>query len=93
MLWVLIKIVLVEAIVTSTHNIGFYEKEAKLSLNYYQILSNMHIIFSSDHGLRESGFFLNFGRYFYGGLRKKIDVAPPLLPELLLQPKNAEVWT
>ena len=32
----------------STHNIGFYEEEAKLSLNYYQISSNTHLISSAE---------------------------------------------
>ena len=31
----------------STHNIGFYEDLTKLSLNYHQISSNMHLIFSA----------------------------------------------
>ena len=31
----------------STHNIGFYEEIAKLTLNYHQISSNMHLIFSA----------------------------------------------
>ena len=31
----------------STKNIGFYEKISKLSLNYHQISSNMHLISSS----------------------------------------------
>ena len=32
----------------STHNIGFYEDLAKLSLNYHQISSNTHFISSAD---------------------------------------------
>ena len=32
----------------STHNIGFYEDLTKLSLNYYQISSNTHLISSAD---------------------------------------------
>ena len=32
----------------STHNIGFYEDLTKLSLNYHQISSNMHLISSAD---------------------------------------------
>ena len=36
MLWVLIRIA-AEAILMSTHNIGFYEKISKLSLSYHQI--------------------------------------------------------
>ena len=31
----------------STHNIGFYEDIAKLSLNYHQISSNTHLISSA----------------------------------------------
>ena len=31
----------------STHNIGFYEDLTKLSLNYHQISSNMHLISSA----------------------------------------------
>ena len=31
----------------STHNIDFYEDLTKLSFNYHQILSNMHLISSS----------------------------------------------
>ena len=31
----------------STHNIGFHEDLAKLSLNYYQISSNTHLISSA----------------------------------------------
>ena len=31
----------------STHNIGFYEEISKLSLNYHQISSNMHLISSA----------------------------------------------
>ena len=32
----------------STHNIGFYEDLTKLSLNYYQISSNTHLISSAE---------------------------------------------
>ena len=32
----------------STHNIGFYEDLTKLSLNFHQISSNMHLISSAD---------------------------------------------
>ena len=32
----------------STHNIGFYEEISKLSLNYHQISSNMHLISPPD---------------------------------------------
>ena len=31
----------------STHNIGFYEEKAKLSLSYHQISSSMHLISSA----------------------------------------------
>ena len=31
----------------STHNIGFYEDLTKLSLNYYQLSSNTHLISSA----------------------------------------------
>ena len=31
----------------STHNIGFYEDLTKISLNYHQISSNMHLISSA----------------------------------------------
>ena len=34
----------------STHNIGFYEEKAKLSLNYHQISSNTHLISSAELG-------------------------------------------
>ena len=35
----------------NTHNIGFYNEIRKLSFNYHQISSNMHIISSSgSHG-------------------------------------------
>ena len=46
----------------STHNIGFYEYLTKLSLNYHQISSNMHLISSADirygtyHGYKVIGF-------------------------------------
>ena len=32
-----------------THNIGFYEDLTKLSFNYHQISSNMHLISSSGY--------------------------------------------
>ena len=32
----------------STHNIGFYEDLTKISLNYHQISSNMHLISSAE---------------------------------------------
>ena len=32
----------------STHNIGFYEDLTKIILNYHQISSNTHLIFSGD---------------------------------------------
>ena len=31
----------------STYNLGFYEDLTKLSLNYYQMLSNTHLISSA----------------------------------------------
>ena len=37
----------------STHNIGFYEDLTKLSLNYYPIISNTHLI-SSAVGIPDS---------------------------------------
>ena len=36
----------------STHNIGFYEEISKLSLNYHQISSNMHLISSAGITVR-----------------------------------------
>ena len=36
-----------EAILMSSHNIGFYEDLTKISINYHQISSNMHLISSS----------------------------------------------
>ena len=39
----------------STHNIGFYEDLTKLSFNYHQISSNMHLI-SSVVGILETMF-------------------------------------
>ena len=39
---------LAEAILMSTHNIGFYEELTKISLNYHQISSNTHLISSAD---------------------------------------------
>ena len=50
MLWVLIRIasaILMEAILMSTHNIGFCEDLTKISLNYHQISSNTHLISSA----------------------------------------------
>ena len=32
----------------STHNIGFYEDLTKISLNYHQISSNTHLIYSAE---------------------------------------------
>ena len=40
---------LTEAILMSTHNIGFYEDLTKLSLNYHQISSNTHLISSAGN--------------------------------------------
>ena len=36
----------------STHNIGFYEEKAKLSLNHHQISSNTHLISSAENNIR-----------------------------------------
>ena len=47
MLWVLIRITSAEAILMSTHNIGFNEEIGKISLNYHQISSNTHPFSSS----------------------------------------------
>ena len=49
MLWVLIRIaaeaILIEVILMSTHNIGFYEPISKI---IFKLSSNMHIISSSN---------------------------------------------
>ena len=37
----------------STHNIGFYEDLTKLSLNYHQISSNMHLISSAGFCMKK----------------------------------------
>lgn len=36
-------------------------------------------------------FFLNMGTYCYSGLRKKLDIQPPSLPELEISPKKLKV--
>ena len=38
----------------STHNIGFYEDLTKLSSNYHQISSTMHLISSDDFYIKFS---------------------------------------
>ena len=50
MLWVLIRIASAEAILMSTHNIGFYEEISSYHLiiiKYHQISSNTHLISSA----------------------------------------------
>ena len=44
----------------STHNIGFYKDLTKISLNYHQISSNMHLI-SSAVSSAKCTFFLTIG--------------------------------
>ena len=41
----------------STHNIGFYEEISKLSLNYHQLSSNMHLISSAGVDLDRLVFY------------------------------------
>ena len=53
----------------STHNIGFYEDLKKISLNYYQISSNTHLISFAARGI----FMPDLGTY---STWPKVFVAP-----------------
>ena len=57
MLWVLIKLSR-EAILMSTHNIGFSEDLTKFFFNYHQISSNTHLISFSACTLHFSKIFM-----------------------------------
>ena len=58
--WVLIRIASPEAILMSTHNLGFYEDLTKIII---QLSSNTYLIYSADNVFCLLPYFIQFSRF------------------------------